>query len=582
MNSTSFFPGFTGVPGAPADSAQALGADMAGAMKSLAALNLSAADLGAIQADYLRQATALWNDMVPSGASAAAGEAATGNGPTAKPVSDRRFAATDWQSNPMANFAARMYLLNAQVLTSMADKVQGDEKTRQRIRFAVDQWVAATSPSNFLALNPEALRLAVESKGESLRSGMAQLWNDIQQGHVSQTDERVFEVGRNVATTPGTVVFENEILQLIEYAPTTAKVHERPLLIVPPCINKYYILDLQPANSLVKFSLDQGHRVFLVSWRNADESMAQMGWDTYIEEGPIRAIEVMREITGAAKVNTLGFCIGGTLLATAVAVLRAREEDPVQSLTLLTSFLDFTDTGVLDIFVDEASVQLREMTIGTASPTQGGVLKGQELASTFSALRPNDLHWNYVVGNYLKGTAPPAFDLLYWNSDSTNLPGPMYCWYLRNTYLENNLVKAGKLTVCGQLLDLARIDVPTYLYGSREDHIVPWDAAYRSVKALPGVKQIRFVLGASGHIAGVVNPPAAKKRSHWIAEGKTLPADADEWMQKAREHAGSWWPDWAAWLAAQAGREVAAPRKPGSRAHPAIEPAPGRYVRKKA
>ncbi len=573
MSSTSYFPGGNAM-GQAAESAQAFGANIADALKSLTALSLPLQDLQAVQADYTQQAAALWNDMVPSAEGAVTGQA--------KPLADKRFAGNDWQSNPAAAFAAKLYLLNAQTLTRLVDKVQGDEKTRQRLRFAVEQWVAAASPSNYLALNPEALRLAVESNGESLRQGLSRLWQDVQQGHVSQTDESVFEVGRNVATTPGHVVFENDIFQLIEYTPSTAKVHELPLLIVPPCINKYYILDLQPANSFVKYAVDQGHRVFLMSWRNVDERMAQVGWDSYIQDGPIRAIEVVREISGAKTVNTLGFCIGGTILATALAVLKARGEDPVQSLTLLTSFLDFTDTGVLDLFIDETMVQMREMTLGEKSPSKGGVLKGQELASTFSALRPNDLLWNYVVGNYLKGSTPPPFDLLYWNSDSTNLPGPMFCWYLRHTYLENNLVKPGKVTVCGQPLDLRQIDVPAYLYGSREDHIVPWDGAYRSLQALQGAKDIRFVLGASGHIAGVVNPPAAGKRSHWVVDGKAMPTTAEAWFERAKEQAGSWWPDWSAWLSRQAGKPVPAPKTPGSRRYPAVEPAPGRYVKQKA
>ena len=409
---------------------------------------------------------------------------------------------------------------------------------------------------------------------------MQQLLKDVQQGRVSQTDESVFEVGVNVATTEGSVVFENELFQLIEYKPLTAKVYETPMLFVPPCINKYYILDLQPENSLIRYTLDQGHRLFVISWRNADESMSKVTWDDYIEEGVIRAMRVVEEIAGSQKMNTLGFCIGGTLLTTALAVLAARGEKPAASLTLLTTFLDFSETGVLDLFIDEASVQMREMTIGAAGPTEGGVLRGQELASTFSFLRPNDLVWNYVVGNYLKGETPPPFDLLYWNSDSTNLPGPMFCWYLRHTYLENNLVKPGKVTVCGEKLDLRRVDAPAYIYASKEDHIVPWDGAYRNVQVLTGEK--RFVLGASGHIAGVINPPAKKKRSYWVGKGGALPPAATSWYDQAGEHPGSWWPDWAEWLKARAGKQVAAPKSPGHRKYKTIEPAPGRYVKQKA
>jgi polyhydroxyalkanoate synthase len=442
----------------------------------------------------------------------------------------------------------------------------------------VQQWIDAASPSNYLATNPEALQRALQTKGESLSKGMQQLMDDMRKGHVSQTDESVFEVGRNVASSEGAVVFENELFQLIEYKPLTAKVHERPMLFVPPCINKYYILDLQPENSVIRYTVEQGHRVFVVSWRNPDESLKDKTWDDYIENAPIKAIDVVRQITKAETINTLGFCVGGTILSTALAVLAARGEHPAHSVTLLTTLLDFSDTGILDIFVDEALVKVREMTIGADAPSGPGLLKGQELATTFSFLRPNDLVWNYVVGNYLKGEAPPPFDLLYWNGDSTNLPGPMYCWYLRHMYLQNELRKPGALTVCGQKVDLGRIKAPVYIYGSREDHIVPWMAAYRSVPLFKGKR--RFVLGASGHIAGVINPPAQRKRSYWTND--TLPDDAQAWFDGATEHAGSWWPDWAAWLKAQAGGQAAAPRTYGSRAFKAIEPAPGRYVKAKA
>ena len=550
-------------PGADfAHSAQHFAQGWAQALTQLAGVQLSADALPELQAGYLSEAAALWNQ---------ASQVAEHN--PASPPGDRRFAGKDWTSNPASAFTAGMYLLNARTLMRLADHVQGDEKTRQRIRFAVQQWVDAASPSNYLALNPEAQRKALDTQGESIAHGLQQLWNDVRQGHLSQTDESLFEVGRNVATSEGAVVYENALFQLLEYKPLTAKVHERPLLIVPPCINKFYILDLQPENSLVHYAVSQGHRVFVISWVNADESLAEKTWDDYVEDAVIRAIGEVQAISRQSQINTLGFCIGGTLLSTALATLAARGEEPAASLTLLTSFLDFRDTGVLDLFVDEPMVSVREMTIG-----QGGLLKGKELAATFSFLRPNDLVWNYVVGNYLKGETPPPFDLLYWNSDSTNLPGPMYCWYLRHTYLENNLVKPGKVTVCGEPLDLRRITVPSFLYASREDHIVPWQSAYASVDVLPGKK--RFVLGASGHIAGVINPPTKKKRSHWIND--RLPKTADAWLAGATEHEGSWWPAWADWLKPLGGKLVPAPKTYGDRQHKAIEAAPGRYVKAKA
>ena len=523
----------------------------------LPALGFSADKLMALQQAYLREATELWNQ-----------------GLNANPgATDRRFAHDAWTQNPMSAFSASVYLLNARTLLGLVEATEADEKTKARLRFSVEQWLAASAPSNFLALNAEAQKKAIETKGESIARGLQNLWKDIQQGHLSMTDESQFEVGRNVGTTEGAVVFENELFQLIEYKPTTAKVYERPFLVVPPCINKFYILDLQPENSFVRHLVEQGHRTFLVSWRNPDESMRNVTWDDYIGQGAIRAIETVQEIAKAKEINALGFCVGGTILGTALAVLAARGEKPVASVTFLTTFLDFTDTGILDVFIDEHFVKFRE-----GQMAQGGLLKGQDLASTFSFLRPNDLVWNYVVGNYLKGETPPPFDLLYWNSDSTNLPGPMYAWYLRNTYFENNLVKPGKAKVCGEKIDLRKVDIPAYIYGSREDHIVPIGGAYATVQHLPGPK--RFVMGASGHIAGVINPPAKGKRSYWT--NAKLPKTHDEWLAGAKEHPGSWWTDWYAWLKPYAGKQVAAPKAYGGGKHKAIEPAPGRYVKVKA
>jgi polyhydroxyalkanoate synthase subunit PhaC len=545
-------------PTAPA----ALLTDAMGEMfKTLSGLSVPAPALARIQKDYLSSAGEVWNQSLHR-AQGQAGDRA------AAPLGDRRFGHAAWLANPAAAFTAQLYLLNSRALTQMADCLEGDAKTKSRVRFAVQQFIDAASPSNYLALNPEALQMA----------GMRHLLDDTRKGHVSQTDESVFEVGRNVATTAGAVVFENELFQLIEYTPLTAKVHARPMLFVPPCINKFYILDLQPENSLIRYTVEQGHRTFVVSWRNPDTSLAHKTWDDYIEQGPITAIRTVQAITGQDSINTLGFCVGGTLLTTALAVLAARGEQPAQSVTLLTTLLDFESTGILDIFIDETMVQMREATLGEHAPQGPGLLKGKELATTFSFLRPNDLVWNYVVGNYLKGEPPPPFDLLYWNGDATNLPGPMYCWYLRHTYLQNELKQPGKLTVCGQKIDLGQIQAPVFIYGSREDHIVPWTAAYASVPLLKGERT--FVLGASGHIAGVINPPAKGKRSHWT--NHQLPAQAETWLAGATEHAGSWWTKWSDWLKPKAGKLVDAPKAPGNAKFKAIEPAPGRYVKVKA
>ena len=533
------------------------GLDFQPGLPALPQLSFSPEKLQALQEAYVREAAEIWN-----------------KGLTAHPgATDKRFAADAWGANPVAGYSAAVYLLNARTLLGMAEAAQTDAKTKARLRFAVEQWMAASAPSNFMCLNAEAQKKAIETQGESIARGVQNLLKDIQQGHVSMTDESVFEVGRNVATTEGAVVFENDLFQLIEYKPLTAKVYERPFLVVPPCINKFYILDLQPENSLIRHLVSEGHRTFVISWRNPDDSLKDKTWDDYVGDGPLKAIDVVQDITGAKQVNALGFCVGGTLLGTALGVLAARGEKPVASATLLTTFLDFTDTGVLDLFIDDAFVKFREMQLG-----RGGILKGQELASTFSFLRPNDLVWNYVVGNYLKGETPPPFDLLYWNSDSTNLPGPMYTWYLRNTYFENNLVKPGKCTVCGEKLDLGKVDIPVYIYGSREDHIVPIAGAYGSTQVLPGKK--RFVMGASGHIAGVINPPSKNKRSYWTND--KLPKTLDAWLKGAKEHPGSWWTDWCAWLKPHAGKQVAAPKSYGKGKYKAIEPAPGRYVKAKA
>jgi len=485
---------------------------------------------------------------------------------------DRRFATPAWEQNALAGWVAASYLVNARCLMHLAEAVEGDEKSKNRLRFAVEQWIAASAPSNFLNLNAEAQHKAIESSGKSIAQGIQNLLHDMQQGHVSMTDESQFEVGRNVATTEGAVVFENELFQLLEYKPLGAKVFEKPLLMVPPCINKFYILDLQPANSFIRYAVEQGHRTFVISWRNPDESLAHKTWDDYIEDAVIRAIEAVQSICGVESANALGFCVGGTLLGTALAVLAARGEKPVASATLLTTFLDFSDTGVLDVFIDEASVKVRETEFA-----QGGLMQGRDLASTFSFLRPNDLVWNYVVGNYLNGQTPPPFDLLYWNSDSTHLPGPFYAWYLRNTYLENRLSQPGQLTVCGEKIDLGKLNFPVYVYGSREDHIVPVGGAYATTGLLSG--PMRFVMGASGHIAGVINPASKNKRSYWVRADGKLPADFQKWFHKAEELPGSWWPDWSAWLKPHSGKLIAAPKTYGNRQFKAIEPAPGRYVK---
>jgi len=488
------------------------------------------------------------------------------------PVSDRRFAAEAWRNDPRCDLMVRNYLSYAKMLQDAIDAASTDAQGKARWHFVLRQMLDALSPANCLATNPEALQLAVDSGGASMVAGMQLFLQDLAAGRVSMNDDAAFEVGRNVATTPGSVVFENDLMQLIQYAPATAQVYERPLLIVPPCINKFYILDLQPENSLVAHAVAQRQTVFLVSWRNVSTAHGKLRWDDYLEQGVIAAIDVALAISGADRVNTLGFCVGGTLLACALAVLAARGEETVSSMTLLTTMLDFHDTGEIGLLVNESMVALREASIG-----RGGLLKGRELAQVFAALRANDLIWPYVINGYLKGKAPPAFDLLFWNGDDTNLPGPMFCWYLRNTYLENKLRVPGATLQCGEAVDLGRIKVPAFLYASRDDHIVPWRTAYASTRLLGG--ESTFVLGASGHIAGVINPPSKGKRNYWTG---AVDSDPQRWLDSAQSVPGSWWPAWAEWLAGHAAAKIVAPKKAGNRKYPVIEPAPGRYVKKKA
>jgi polyhydroxyalkanoate synthase len=541
-----------------------------GALGNLPSIKLAPEKLTQLQNDYVRETGELLKRL-------------TVNEPFTAELPDRRFTSEAWTSTPAYAFAAAWYLLNSRYLSALAEAVDADAKTQERIRFFIQQWTAAASPANFLALNPEAQKTLIETRGESLRQGIMNLLTDMSRGKISQSDEANFKVGENLANTEGAIVFQNDLIQLIQYKPLTPTVHERPLLVVPPCINKYYILDLRPDNSLVRYALEQGHAVFIISWRNPDASLVAKSWDDYIEQGVLAAIAAVCDVSGREQINTLGFCVGGTMLATALAVLAARGEHPAASMTLLTTMLDFADTGILDVFIDEAHVQMRESTIGGLHGTSPGLMRGFEFANTFSFLRPNDLVWNYVVENYLKGHTPPPFDLLFWNGDCTNLPGPMYAWYLRNTYLENRLRVPNALTVCGEQVDLGKIDVPTFIYGSRDDHIVPWKSAYASTRLLNG--PLTFALGASGHIAGVINPPAKNKRSFWqVGTGtdkspQALPTSADDWFNAAIEQPGSWWPGWSSWLARHAGKQVKPRTKLGTAGYPVIEAAPGSYVK---
>jgi polyhydroxyalkanoate synthase len=496
---------------------------------------------------------------------------------TGQPFSfdDRRFASGNW-SEPLFGSLAAFYLLNSSFLLKLLDKLLiEDKKPRQRLLYLVEQAIAASAPSNYLASNPDALQRVVDTQGASLLTGLLHMASDLQEGKMRQCDSDAFEVGVDLATTPGEVVFENELFQLIQYFPQSETQYLRPVLVVPPSINKYYILDLRPDNSMVRHLLEQGHPVFLMSWRNFDQETAGTTWDDMIENGVIKGLQVTREISGEQHPNCVGFCIGGTLLSTALAVLAARGDREIGSVSLLTTFLDYLDTGPIDIFVDEQMVAYRERTIGGQNGPIG-LFKGEDMGNTFSLLRPNDLWWNYNVDKYLKGQKPIPLDLLFWNNDSTNLPGPRYCWYLRHTYLQNDL-KSGELEVCGVKADLRAIDAPAYILATHDDHIVPWRSAFASTELLSGTK--RFVLGASGHIAGVINPPAKQKRNYWTNNRVTK--NPETWFKNAEQHPGSWWNDWFIWLASHAGERQPSVKQTGNDKYPAIEPAPGRYVKQK-
>ena len=518
-----------------------------------------------LQLDHLQRQWTLWTRLAVG---ATAGE------PVIAPErGDRRFHAAAWRENPVYSLLTQDYLLKARLINDLVEVADVDGITRDKLRFFAKQFVDAMSPANFAATNPEVLKLAIETKGDSLRAGLANLLADVRKGGITITDENAFEVGRNVAVSEGSVIFENELFQLIQYAPLTDKVVSRPLVIVPPCINKFYILDLQPENSFVRYACEQGQTVFLVSWRNIDASCATLTWDDYIEHGALKALAVAREVSGADKVNAVGWCVGGTILSSALAVLRARGVDAVASLTLLTTLIDFREAGDLGVFIDPQGVRQREQSIG-----KGGMYPGAELGFIFQTLRANDLIWPNVINNYLKGKQPEAFDLLYWNADATNLPGPMYAWYLRNMYLENSLRVPGKLTMCGTPVDLGRLDMPSFVLATKEDHIVPWRSAYYTTQLVGGKSQ--FVLGASGHIAGVINPASKNKRSYW--SGGQQGDDAEAWLASAKETPGSWWPLWTQWLSAHAGKTVPARKRLGNAKYKPIEPAPGRYVKVRA
>ena len=529
----------------------------------------------------------LWQDYAKLWENTArrmAGEDGEDVEPAAAPEpGDRRFKDDAWAENPLYDHIKQSYLLASKFMLSTVRETEGlDAHTAQKVDFYTRQFIDALAPTNFAMTNPEVARRTVETGGENLVQGLSNMLEDLERGQgrlrIRMTDLEKFKLGENVAVTPGKVVFENDLMQLIQYVPTTEVVRKRPLLIVPPWINKFYILDLRPKNSFIKWTVERGHTVFVISWVNPDEQLAEKSMDDYMLEGPIAALDAIEKATGESRVNAIGYCLGGTLLAATLAYLKAGwtaqttettgRRCVIESATFFTTMVDFEEPGELGVFIDEEQLSLVE-----ESMKEKGYFDGSKMAEAFNLLRANDLIWSFVINNYLMGKDPFPFDLLYWNSDSTRMPRAMHSAYLRDMYQHNRLREPGGITLDGVPIDLATVDVPIYILSTREDHIAPWRSTYAATRLYRG--PIRFVLAMSGHIAGVVNPPAANKYGYFTGEIASAP---DTWLEAATAHDGSWWPDWDAWVSKHDSGE-APPREPGAGALPVIEDAPGRYVK---
>jgi polyhydroxyalkanoate synthase subunit PhaC len=488
--------------------------------------------------------------------------------------SDNRFRSELWQNNLIFDYIKQSYLIAAQNIQKSVSEVEGlDAKTASKVKFFTRQYIDALAPTNFVLTNPDVLKTTIETGGKNLLDGLNNLLQDLDRGEgrlaISMTDPKAFRMGENVASTPGKVVFQNELMQLIQYAPTTSEVSRTPLLIVPPWINKYYILDLREKNSFIRFALDQGITVFVISWVNPDEKHANKTFDDYLLEGPHAALDAIEQATGEGEINLIGYCLGGTLTASLLAWMAAKNERRVKSVTFFTTLIDFSEPGELGVFVDEAAVDSLEKKMA-----ERGYLEGSEMASTFNMLRANDLIWSFVVNNYLLGKEPFPFDLLYWNSDATRMPAKMHTFYLRNMYIGNKLREPCGISLAGEPIDLSKIDIPAYFISTIEDHIAPWKTTYLGAQLLKG--PVRFTLGGSGHIAGIVNPPSANKYWYWTND--KLRDTADEWLASAEKHPGSWWTDWAAWISNFGGDKVPA-RQPGQGKLAVIEDAPGSFAK---
>ena len=492
----------------------------------------------------------------------------------AKLNGDRRFKGEAWQKKAPFRVLLRGYQAYAKAALRLAEETPGmDEEDRRKLRFFTAQLLDALAPANFALSNPDVLDAAVESKGRNFVHGIRNFWHDLDLAHgrlnISMSDLGAFEVGKNLATTKGEVVYRNEIMELIQYTPTTKQVSRRPLLIIPPWFNKYYVLDMQPANSVVKYLVDQGQTVFLISWRNPGEGMPDKAFDDYMLEGPLEALDVIEEITGESDVNAMGYCLGGILLACLLSWLDAKGRNPIRSATYLTTLIDYTDVGDVKVFVDEKQIDRLER-LGKSK----GYLPGDNVAWGFRLLRAPDLIWSFVINHYMLGLDRVPFDLLFWNEDATNMPLSCHMFFMRNMYIDNKLREPGAIELAGEPIDVSRIETPSYILSTRDDHIAPWKTTYESTQLFSG--RCRFVLGNSGHIAGVINPPTREKYGYRVASGN--PPDPEDWFKRAKEKPGSWWPDWVHWLRRYSGGKVAA-RKPGSKDYPSLGPAPGTYVK---
>jgi polyhydroxyalkanoate synthase len=515
--------------------------------------------------DFIKKQQDLWKSMLER----QAGKETT---PVIMPAADdKRFKAAEWNETPYFDFIKQSYLLVSEMLGNIVESVDIDDKTKRKLSFYTKQYIDSFSPTNFLATNPEALKLAQETKGQSITDGLKNFLEDVAQGRITQTDVTAFKLGENLAITEGDVVYENELIQLIQYKPSTKTVNEIPVLVIPPWINKYYILDLKPENSYVKYIVDQGFTTFLISWKNPTKELGNLGFEDYVEKAALKAAEVMKDITKAKKVHAVGYCLGGTLLSIALSIAYARKNVPFETATFLATMIDFSDIGPMGDIIDEALVKKIE----NGELKEQNLMRGKVMGSAFNLIRSNDLIWNYVANSYLKGKKPAPFDVLYWNGDNTNLPANMYGYYLRHMLFENKLSRKNALRICDTPVDIGRLELPVFVVGASEDHISPPQTTFTTTELVSG--PVEYVLGGSGHVMGVVNPPFKKKYGYY-KDGE-MNKGFEEWKKTAKQHEGSWWTPWTAWLKKQSGKEIPAPTKAGNAKYKSIEPAPGSYVK---